>query len=1053
MRNLARFGFTFAVFVLCFFSSVLFSTADIIRFYITSSFAHDVSLESLTSTSTQFSIELDPVIADQGSNGYSIALDTPCAQRDRRGNCLDIDRVPDLCKYLDIYPIDGDQNDAAFRENAESEWFDGAFGHLDNPDKLKTDWGVDMSAPCFEGECPSSYNTARFGAPLSIDLKGKKFSCEILVKYEPPIFMVRGNNDSRVYASPGTDRIVVSAVFGKPQEVVCTKDCYSNVAFLPGIEASRLYKKSDNPFCVNCQDQLWEPYSDVFARDLFLDTTGTKSLYGYDIYTKDVIDTAYGTAGIYGAFESQMNGLKSVGTINDWEALPYDWRFGLDQILNTGKKVGDKIYYGQATSTPFILQEIKHLAETSKTGKVTIVAHSNGGLVTKALMRRLEADGLSTIVDKIIFVAVPQVGTPSAIGGMLHGEDQGIIDWMPAPFLSKNVARTFGENAAGIYNLLPSKGYFDMVKTPVITFTNPLSSAWGNFYGPTVTTQNGLHTFLTDTTMRDKPTESNLQSPDILNSSLLSKAESVHADLDSWQPPAEVKVIEIAGWGRPDTLSAIKYTDPSVYPYKAVSYEPQFVSDGDGTVVTPSALWMSGPNVERYWLNLAEYNDFFRNFNLPRSHVDLFEINSLRNFIHDLITDSSVIPPRYITVLEPKSNPSLKHLQFSLHSPLSLDLFDDQGRHTGISTTTGKVEENIPGTYYKEFGEVKYIFSDEGVSNHVLMSGYAPGTFTFGVSESQGGVEVASTTFANVPTTPQTKVSFDIVNDLASASKLSVDSDSDGVADFALPPKLGAVVTDDTPPTTSIQLTGVKGKNGWYTSDVGLTLTATDTESGVASTTYSLDNGKTWRGYASTTSIIIHNEGTTTVLYYSMDKFGNTEAVTTSLIRIDKSAPEVELLFDPILQKLKVIGRDNLTQSPVIVSDSGRSTVTDDAGHSLVIFYMQPKQKDRRIELKITKLIYDGKVIAIPQTGLKYKWNTKKSGMYTMFAEYSSASGLELEGHFRPDKNQTILMKKPIDIDDRDEDEDCDSRATKEVLKGMAVVGLKTDRGIIKANY
>jgi pimeloyl-ACP methyl ester carboxylesterase len=62
--------------------------------------------------------------------------------------------------------------------------------------------------------------------------------------------------------------------------------------------------------------------------------------------------------------------------------------------LNNGSQTLDgKIYYrgtNAATSTPYIIQELRRLAATSKTGKVTIIAHSNGGLLAKALLTHPE---------------------------------------------------------------------------------------------------------------------------------------------------------------------------------------------------------------------------------------------------------------------------------------------------------------------------------------------------------------------------------------------------------------------------------------------------------------------------------------------------------------------------------------------------------------------------------------------------------------------------------------------------------------------------------------
>jgi pimeloyl-ACP methyl ester carboxylesterase len=750
-----------------------------------------------------------------------------------------------------------------------------------------------------------------------------------------------------------------------------------------------------------------------------------------------------------------MNNLKKNHTINDWEPLPYDWRLSYNDILNNGSKEGDNIYYGKASSAPFILQEIKHLAETSKTGKVTIVAHSNGGLLTKALMQKLEAQGLTGLVDKIIFVAVPQIGTPAAIAAILHGEDQGLPFAGFNIFLSNSTARTLAGNAPGAYALLPSANYFTYVDTPPITFSNPLVTGWRAFYGDLIHSKERLHQFLVDVMGRSAPLESDTSRPSILRENLLTAAENIHQNLDTWKAPPGVKIIEIAGWGIPSTISSIDYSNGTVDSTLPVKMTPTFVSDGDGTVVSPSALWMGGPSIERYWLNLAKYNSDHKFSNpMGRSHKDIFEVTQVRDFITKIIQNqnSTSLSP-LITTTEPISESNIKHLQFALHSPLSLDLYDNLGRHTGISTTTGRIEEGIPGTYYQEFNEIKYIFSEEGSENHIAMSGYAPGTFTFNIDESVGGIVTASTTFANIPTTPQTKVSFSVQNTLATASNLAVDTDGNGTIDISLAPKLGKIVTiDKSPPTTTIKLSGVKGKNNWYTSDVSFTLNATDTESAIASTTYSINNGISWISFASTSFPVISKEGTTTILYYSIDAFGNRESVASTTLKIDKTAPEITLSYEPQRQKLKITGSDNLSSNLLINTSATSSVATDAAGHTIQILYSQPKAKDRRIRADITKILYDG----VPTTStaiIKYKWNIKKDSSFSLFAEYAQTKNLEAEAHFRPKKNQTILMLKPIDIDDGEDDNESDNRTTRDRLSGMVVVGLVTEKGVIKINY
>lgn len=96
-----------------------------------------------------------------------------------------------------------------------------------------------------------------------------------------------------------------------------------------------------------------------------------------------------------------------------------------------------------------------------------------------------------------------------------------------------------------------------------------------------------------------------------------------------------------------------------------------------------------------------------------------------------------------------------------------------------------------------------------------------------------------------------------------------------------------ATPADITPPSTMISLNGVVGDNDWFTSDVQVTLSATD-ENEIDKTEYSLDNA-TWTLYAA--PFIISEEGSTIVYYKSTDKAGNPETTKTKTIKIDKNIP------------------------------------------------------------------------------------------------------------------------------------------------------------------
>jgi len=607
----------------------------------------------------------------------------------------------------------------------------------------------------------------------------------------------------RVYDEAGNIATSEITVPIPPVDPCGDNGCASSVLFLPGLEASRLYRAGD--------DRVWEPLGDTDAQNLTMNPDGTA--VRDDIYTRDVIDNAYapGKGNIYKSFLEQLEEMKTGGLINDYTATPYDWRLTLDGILDTGRRTSDgKIYYSGpqgATTSPYIIQELRRLAAASQTGKVTLIAHSNGGLLAKALVGRLGAEA-PQLIDKIIFVAVPQAGTPQAVGALLHGFDQSLpVSWFPFA-LSAGAARTLAQNMPSVYNLLPSENYFTYVDYPVITISDdPLLAPWRAAYGDVIHSGERLHTFLTDQSRVTLPTTDPLVSPPIGNEALLNASEEVHSNQDSWTPPGGIELVEIAGWGM-ETLRTIAYYEgvESVCTARAANstcaalirtpvlqYKPEMVLDGDGTVVVPSALWTpSSTGVQKYWVDLDDYastNIGTRFAN--RKHADILEVPNLRLFIQNLVTNTATSLPKFIYTSTPPNDES-DVLHFTLHSPLTLNLYDDQGNHTGFSTTTSSLEDNIPGSTYLSFGEVQYISVPASANARLIMEGTEDGSFTLDIEETEGSTVTAETAFAGIPSFTDTVVTMNIPADagIAGAGDLEIDVQGDGVVDIELEPKL-----------------------------------------------------------------------------------------------------------------------------------------------------------------------------------------------------------------------------------------------------------------------
>ncbi len=569
--------------------------------------------------------------------------------------------------------------------------------------------------------------------------------------------------------------------------------CASNVLFLPGIEGSRLYEG------LGCgktaEEKLWDPVGESLikilrgagddkVKRLFLDSTG-KGVCS-DIYAKtdDIIDSVKGN-NIYKSLIDEMNGLETNGTINDWKPVAYDWRLSFSDLLNKGSERDGKIFYTEATSTPYIEQTLRALAGSSKTKKVTIVAHSNGGLIAKALLNKLGGSTAKLLVDKIIMVGAPQSGAPVAIGALLYGLDQGISKW-GIPILHSAVARELAQNSPMAYHLLPSEDYLESTASdsahPVGSFAGDAYAKEIGAYGAAINNTTELDNFLLASS---------------LNSNLVDYANSQHTALDVWAPPEGIEVSQIAGWGA-DTVAGIDfYTPPPVNALTALepmrAYRPLFTEDGDGVVPVPSALMMaSSTSVKRYWVDLAKINNV-PGAPIKYSHKNILEISSLRDFIKNIIKNSTSTLPIYISTSQPSPNTENKKLTFFLHSPLTLQLTDASGNVTGLAEDNS-ITQDIPDSVYGEFGEVKYITVPQGSQYELTLHGQESGTFSLDIQESSGGVITASSTIASVPTTANTLVGLTISDGIDTASALTVDVNGDGTDIITLIPTVGETV-------------------------------------------------------------------------------------------------------------------------------------------------------------------------------------------------------------------------------------------------------------------
>lgn len=101
---------------------------------------------------------------------------------------------------------------------------------------------------------------------------------------------------------------------------------------------------------------------------------------------------------------------------------------------------------------------------------------------------------------------------------------------------------------------------------------------------------------------------------------------------------------------------------------------------------------------------------------------------------------------------------------------------------------------------------------------------------------------------------------------------------------------------DSTAPVTQASVSGTVGTNNWYRSAVQVSLSASDSVSGVQNSFYRIDGGAT-QTYAG--PFVISTLGQHTIEYWSVDHVNNTEVTHSLAVKIDSVAPVVTATANP----------------------------------------------------------------------------------------------------------------------------------------------------------
>lgn len=250
---------------------------------------------------------------------------------------------------------------------------------------------------------------------------------------------------------------------------------------------------------------------------------------------------------------------------------------------------------------------------------------------------------------------------------------------------------------------------------------------------------------------------------------------------------------------------------------------------------------------------------------------------------------------------------------------------------------------------------------------------------------------------------------------------------------------------DSIAPVTNAVLLGQQGEENWYKSDVSVSLSALDNEGGLGVDYTMHRRDKTeWEIYKD--PILFSEEGKHMVEFYSVDKDGNVEEVKSVEFFIDKTSPEIEIVFNPASELLDIVGVDGI-ESVVLTKTQIRKkkhslAVKDKAGNSLIVNIEFTDEK-RKEAIRIESLSYNEIKTVLSANLFKVAHqNDKKTGKLKFEQSYYYKNVAKVNIEYDPKKE----IAKIFEYDNT-------KTKTRKEREGVVLLKLYTEKGTLKYSY
>jgi pimeloyl-ACP methyl ester carboxylesterase len=640
------------------------------------------------------------------------------------------------------------------------------------------------------------------------------------------------------------------------------------VILIPGIMGSRIAKRVDNGFRnlwlggadgqqrlinnLELKNNVEDPnaYRDISQRPVVAtEILRNLSIQGVTLPKTDVYDRLISYLISKGFTEYDANDPNGVPNPNkrtiqgcdktqvgaDLFVFPYDWR-------NSNWTSARDLYE--------YVQCIKSIRGNPANFKVDVIAHSMGGLVARRYILNFPGNHY---VDRMVTLGTPWLGAPKFLNTLEFGGD--FWDPTSAVILPPTI-KELAPYIKGAHELIPSRAYVDDL---IQTWNHPL---W----------EDGWNDFDFDVTRSTPASEYNFNRlKATMNYRYANRpgdaADSFHSQIgqDDWRGDTSgVSYYNFVGYGKNTIVSLIAKKDWLGQKY----FDQVKLPDGDGTVPLVSAL-RNGTKDYRGPIRLEK--------GFPLEHGALASDPSIFPFINCVVNvpnaDGCISARASIAVKESGVNadafvgePSYLVKVIGSHSVAISDSFGNTTNplNTSVGEGLSTVQTDVTGDSY-----LSAAFPLDQGYRIVLKIPDTPVSIL--LTKSDGQTITNAIRYVDITLPPNVLASLEITPQGVSA--LTYDSNGDGTFDTTVNPTVsvtGPAAQDVEPPTIAFSET--------VQSNSLITITATDTGSGVKSVFYSLD-GKNYQVYAGTLNV---NPAQTPIVYaFADDNVGNRSGLST----------------------------------------------------------------------------------------------------------------------------------------------------------------------------